>query len=61
MCEGLPENRGKGVRLPFLVDEIRRKLETIAPISQVEEPDMAGWLAEKAALLYAGLVPLQQY
>ena len=52
---------GKGVRLPSLVDEIRRKLETIAPISQVEEPDMAGWLAEKAALLYAGLVPLQQY
>lgn len=52
---------GKCLRVPFLVEEICRKVGAIAPIRKVEELDLAGWLASKAALLCAGLLPIQQY
>ena len=50
---------GKGVRLEALMAELRRKLQRMAPITEVPETDLEGWLAERAALLGSFAAPLR--
>lgn len=52
---------GKGTRCPYLISGLTKKIEKIAPVRLVPDPDLGSYLSRKAALLGSFALPERSY